>query len=163
MILDGFFPSVKADARPRREGQAGLHEASLREFGLPYEAEPEILRHVSLFLSRHADDVDVAPASHGLAQPDAILFNGGALTPLAIRERIANTLAAWFQTDGHDAWQPAILSHTNLDLAVAHGAAYYGMVRRGQGVRIGGGSARSYYIGVGGDTAGWAYRDGRAT
>ncbi len=143
VILDGFFPSVEADARPRRGGQAGL-----QEFGLPYETEPEILRHVSLFLSRHADAV--APSSHGLAQPDAILFNGGALTPLAIRERIAQTLAAWFQTDGQEDWQPAVLSHTNLDLAVAYGAAYYGMVRRGQGVRIGGGSARSYYIGVGG-------------
>ena len=148
VVLDGFFPSVEADARPRRGGQAGLHESGLQEFGLPYEAEPEILRHVALFLSRHVDAV--APALHGLAQPDAILFNGGALTPLAIRERIATTLAAWFQTDGQADWQPTVLSHTNLDLAVAHGAAYYGMVRRGQGVRIGGGSARSYYIGVGG-------------
>ena len=34
-------------------------------------------------------------------------------------------------------------------IAVAHGAAYYGLVRRGQGVRIGGGSARAYYLGIG--------------
>src|SRR5206468_8897346 len=32
-------------------------------------------------------------------------------------------------------------------LAVAYGAAYYGVVRRGGGIRIGGGTARSYYVG----------------
>ena len=32
--------------------------------------------------------------------------------------------------------------------AVARGAAYYGLARRGRGVRIRGGTARVYYIGV---------------
>src|SRR5690606_13545061 len=32
--------------------------------------------------------------------------------------------------------------------AVARGAAYYGIARRGRGVRIRGGTARSFYIGV---------------
>ncbi len=150
-ILDGFFPSVEADATPRRDGRTGL-----QEFGLPYETEPEILRHIAFFLRQHADEV--VQASLGLARPDAILFNGGALTPLAIRERIAQTVAAWFQSEeshGQDDWQLSVLSHPNLDLAVAHGAAYYGTVRRGQGVRIGGGSARSYYVGVGGTPQNW--------
>jgi hypothetical protein len=40
------------------------------------------------------------------------------------------------------------LHGTDLDQAVAEGAAYYGLVRRGQGIRIRGGAARSYYIGV---------------
>jgi hypothetical protein len=31
---------------------------------------------------------------------------------------------------------------------VAHGAAYYGLVRRGRGIRIRGGTARAYYIGI---------------
>ena len=31
---------------------------------------------------------------------------------------------------------------------MARGAAYYGLVRRGKGVRIRGGTARAYYIGV---------------
>ena len=30
---------------------------------------------------------------------------------------------------------------------MAHGAAYYGVVRRGGGIRIGGGTARSFYVG----------------
>ena len=37
---------------------------------------------------------------------------------------------------------------SDLDLAVARGAAYYGQVRRGKGVRIRGGVARSYYVGL---------------
>ncbi len=36
----------------------------------------------------------------------------------------------------------------DLDLAVARGAAYYGLVRRGRGIRIRGGAARAYYVGV---------------
>jgi hypothetical protein len=40
------------------------------------------------------------------------------------------------------------LPNADLDLAVARGAAYYGLVRRGKGVRIRGGAARSYYVGV---------------
>ena len=31
---------------------------------------------------------------------------------------------------------------------MARGAAYYGLVRRGKGVRIRGGTARAYYVGV---------------
>ena len=159
IVLGGFFPSVEAEATPRRGGRAGL-----QEFGLPYETEPEILRHIAFFLRQHADEV--AQTSLGLARPDAILFNGGALTPLAIRERIAQTVAAWFQSEeshGQDDWQLSVLSHSNLDLAVAHGAAYYGLVRRGQGVRIGGGSARSYYVGVGGTPRNWQAKQADAS
>ncbi|MGH7965674.1 MAG: Hsp70 family protein, partial [Candidatus Binatia bacterium] len=54
-----------------------------------------------------------------------------------------------FSTTEGAPWRPTILAHTSLDLAVAYGAAYYGLVRRGAGVRIGGGSARAYYIGIG--------------
>ena len=32
-------------------------------------------------------------------------------------------------------WEPIVLDNDRLDLAVARGAAYYGMVRRGLGVR----------------------------
>lgn len=45
-------------------------------------------------------------------------------------------------------WSPTVLENQRLDLAVARGAAYYGMVRRGKGVRIRGGLAHSYYLGV---------------
>ena len=130
-VLDRFFPRVAADARPRRA--AGL---ALREFGLPFAAEPEITRHVAEFLARHRADV-------GDAEPDALLFNGGALEPLVVRERLRDVVASW-----RDGTAPAILEAESLHLAVARGAAYFGLVRRGLGVRIGGGAARTYYLGL---------------
>lgn len=139
VVLDGFFPQVAADTAPRQGARVGL-----QEFGLPYAAEPEISRHLALFLRQHAVE-----GIGRIMKPDAILFNGGALTPLAIRERIVTVLSSWFSEEQGAEWRPVVLTNTSLDLAVAHGAAYYGLVRRGQGVRIGGGSARAYYIGLG--------------
>jgi hypothetical protein len=57
-------------------------------------------------------------------------------------------LAGWFRTPAEPSWAPLLLENQRLDLAVARGAAYYGMVRRGEGVKITAGLARSYYIGV---------------
>ncbi len=136
LVLDGFFPLVPADARPRRTPRAGL-----QEFGLPFAAEAEVSRHLAAFLSQHAGDrlgADDTP----LGFPDAILFNGGALTPPLIRTRLCELLASW----GGRA--PAVLANASLDLAVSRGAAYYGLVRRGLGVRIGGGSPRAFYLGL---------------
>ena len=59
-------------------------------------------------------------------------------------------------------WSPIVLENDRLDLAVARGAAYYGMVRRGHGVRIAAGLARTYYIGVeGGNNAAGAEQSPR--
>ena len=41
-----------------------------------------------------------------------------------------------------------VLAGADPDLAVARGAATYGLARRGRGVRIRGGTARAYYVGV---------------
>lgn len=140
VILDGFFPVVDAEVGPRRSARVGL-----QEFGLPYATEPEIPRHLALFLRRH-----VGATTGVLMRPDAVLFNGGALTPLAIRERMIDILSGWFsEAQDGGLWRPTALTANSLDLAVAYGAAYYGLVRRGQGVRIGGGSARAYYLGIG--------------
>jgi molecular chaperone DnaK (HSP70) len=130
-VLDRFFPHVGCDARPRRT--SGL---ALREFGLPFAEEPEITRHVAEFLARHRADV-------ADAQPDALLFNGGALEPTVVRERLRDVVASW-----RDGTASAILEAESLHLAVARGAAYFGLVRRGLGVRIGGGAARTYYLGL---------------
>lgn len=138
VVLDGFFPLIDRDTLPRRGARVGL-----QEFGLPYTSEPEIPRHIALFLQQQA------AGAEGAVRPDAVLFNGGALIPLAIRERIIDILSHWFAHTSHAGWRPTVLTNPSLELAVAHGAAYYGLVRRGQGVRIGGGSARAYYIGLG--------------
>jgi molecular chaperone DnaK (HSP70) len=136
IVLDGFFPIRDAAAAPRRAARGGLHE-----WGLPFANEPEVSRHLAAFLRQHAHDAgsDTAPT-----WPDAILFNGGALKPSLIRNRLQDLLSRWNTSSA-----PAVLQSVDLDLAVARGAAYYGLVRRGLGVRIAGGAARSYYIGLG--------------
>jgi molecular chaperone DnaK (HSP70) len=155
LVLDGFFPLTAPDALPRRTARVGL-----QEWGLPFANEPEVSRHLAAFLQEHRQDLpapsearragtatatEAGPNGDGTAvQPDAILFNGGALKPPLIRNRLRALLSSW-----NGGREPAVIESVDLDLAVARGAAYYGLVRRGLGVRIGGGSARSYYLGIG--------------
>ncbi len=56
-------------------------------------------------------------------------------------------VSSWFADDPGTPYAPRVLTNPSLDLAVAQGAAYYGVVRRGGGIRIGGGTARSFYVG----------------
>lgn len=144
-VLEGFFPAVARNDEPARGAKLGL-----QEFGLPFVADPAIPKHLSAFLRRHKAE---AIGQEGFtpddrpARPDAILFNGGALAPAVVRDRIVQVVTAWFLEDPVPAYAPRVLTNASLDLAVAHGAAYYGIVRRGGGIRIGGGTARSYYVG----------------
>jgi molecular chaperone DnaK (HSP70) len=147
IVLDGFFPRVGADEEPERGARAGL-----QEFGLPYVADPGIPRHIGAFLRRHrgaqVGESTTGEGISGPARPDCILFNGGALTPPVVRDRILEVVSSWFP-DGSGAglFSPRVLANDSLDLAVAIGAAYFGVVRRGGGIRIGGGTARAFYIG----------------
>ena len=76
-----------------------------------------------------------------------MLFNGGVFDAPLLRERMIEVIRRWFSGDDVD-WRPQVLENERRDLAVARGAAYYGMVRRGLGVRIAAGLARSYFIGA---------------
>jgi molecular chaperone DnaK (HSP70) len=154
LVVDGFFPIVDAQALPRRDTRVAL-----QEWGLPFADDPEVSRHLAAFLQRHAADTATlataasdTPTSPGPQAsptwPDAVLFNGGALKPPIIRERLVELLRSW------SGQEPTVLQSVDLDLAVARGAAYYGLVRRGQGVRVAGGSARAYYLGLEPATAG---------
>jgi molecular chaperone DnaK (HSP70) len=126
LIFDGFFPLVAPDEVPHRS------RSGLQEFGLPFAADPAITRHLATFLRRHR----VGPVH-------AVLFNGGTMAPAALRQRVIAQLSAW------QAAPPRELVSRQPELAVAKGAAVYGLVRRGLGVRIGGGTPRSFYVGVG--------------
>jgi hypothetical protein len=144
-VLDGFFPAVPRGEDPARGAKLGL-----QEFGLPFVADPAIPRHLSAFLRRHRSEAilpDGFTPDDRPARPDAILFNGGALTPAVVRDKLVRVVASWFPDDPGLAYTPRVLTNASLDLAVAVGAAYYGVVRRGGGIRIGGGTARSYYVG----------------
>jgi len=142
-LLSGFFPIVPAEAEPERR------RGGIAEFGLPYVSDPAVTRHLAAFLRRHVDAAGPGHRAAGMVRPDAILFNGAALTPLVLRERLRDAVAAWFRPQDA-AYQPILLTSPSLSHAVARGAAYYGHVRRGRGVRIHGGSARGYYVAVGG-------------
>jgi actin-like ATPase involved in cell morphogenesis len=142
ILFDGFFPETPAEAEPSRAGKAGLHE-----MGLPYVHDPAVTRHLAAFLKRHLIS-HPSPTKPGEAGPDAILFNGGVFQPAALRDRLVQVMRPWYRRD----WRPLILTTPSLDLAVAWGAASYAWLRHTGGRRIGGGIARSYYVGVAADT-----------
>lgn len=126
LVLDGFFPAVPASARPERK-------AGLRQLGLPYASDAAITKHVAAFLARHLGAGQ---------QVDALLFNGGALKPKIVADRLVDVIGGWSGA------RPRLLVNDSLDLAVARGAAQFGLVRRGEGMRVGGGSPRAYFLGV---------------
>ncbi|SIO59487.1 Hsp70 protein [Singulisphaera sp. GP187] len=150
IVRDGFFPKVARGEEPDRVTKLGL-----QEFGLPFVSDPAIPKHLNAFLRRHRAEV-VGQGGHAPddrpARPDAILFNGGALTPTVVRDRLVEVVSSWFPDDPGAPYAPRVLSNASLDLAVAYGAAYYGVVRRGGGIRIGGGTARSFYVGFQAET-----------
>ncbi len=130
VLVDGFLPRVRLDEKPtsRRSG--------FQEFGLPYAPDAAITRYLAAFLSSHRASQD--------ERPDLVLFNGGLFESPVLRDRLLEVLSSWFGAG----YEPTVLKSDRLDLAVARGAAYYGMVRRGKGVRISGGLAHTYFIGV---------------
>ena len=130
VLLDGFFPQVDANARPIAPRRAGL-----TTLGLPYASDAAVTRHLAAFLGR-------APESF----PTTLLFNGGVTRSPVVRDRIHATLSSWAASAGKPA--PTIITGADPDLAVCRGAAHYARVRHGGGVRIKGGTAQAYYVGV---------------
>ncbi len=136
IVLDQFFPrSGSCTDTDVPDGNAS--------WGLPYEADSAITGHLGRFLDRHQTDVNAAIGSP-VPCPDLILFNGGALKSQAVRTRVQEALRHRFSSDA----DPTCLDNREMDLAVSLGAAYYGMVKSGIGVRVGSGSPRSFYVGV---------------
>ncbi len=145
VLIEGFFPEIPADAEPRRQRTIGL-----QELGLPYASDPAITKHLAYFLHRNAEVLAERMAARKgkkkNAQATAVLYNGGVFKAEPLRERTTAILNQWALQGGGSPVK--VLKGNDLDLAVARGAAYYGMVRRGKGVRIRGGAARAYYVGV---------------
>ncbi|WP_228895676.1 Hsp70 family protein [Pseudoduganella aquatica] len=147
-ILDGFFPQVEASARPAVRTRAGL-----TQLGLPYAQDAGVTRHLASFLARQLGATSELQGYEGKQNPDAtflhptaVLFNGGVFKSELLAKRVMDTINDWLYLEGAE---PArMLGGADLDLAVARGAAYYSYVRRGSGVRIRGGTARSYYVAV---------------
>ncbi len=147
-ILEGFFPEVDVSVRPANRTRGGL-----TQLGLPYAQDAGVTRHLAALLGRQVGATaelegfsGKADASASFLHPTAVLFNGGVFKSEILTTRTLATLNGWLTAEKAE---PArILTGADMDLAVARGAAYYGYVRRGQGVRIRGGTARAYYVAV---------------
>jgi hypothetical protein len=147
-ITDGFFPRVEAGALPAVRTRAGLTQV-----GLPYAQDAAITKHLAAFLARQAGATaelegfsGAVNPEHSFLHPSAVLFNGGVFKSDILAQRVMDTINDWLYMEGAE---PArCLAGADLDLAVARGAAYFSYARRGGGVRIRGGTARSYYVGV---------------
>ncbi|GAB4256446.1 MAG: Hsp70 family protein [Methylomicrobium sp.] len=146
VLVEGFFPRVAASDRPISRPRGGLRTA-----GLPYAQDAGITRHLAAFLAKQLNATDDLkdvnlPENASFLHPTAVLFNGGVLKAAPLAERLMEVLNSWLT--GEQAPEARLLEGADLDLAVARGAAYYGYVRKGKGVRIKGGTAASYYVGV---------------
>ncbi|CAH1533594.1 DnaK-related protein [Vibrio jasicida] len=165
-LVDGFFPQVAITDHPVQRNRGAL-----TQMGLPYAQDAGITRHIAAFLSKQANALSAsgngaeaaaqdfnpfanmpgmpgadAAQSTDFIKPTAILFNGGVLKSKLLATRLEDTINEWLIEA--DAEMAKRLTGVDLDLAVASGAAYYGSVRRGQGVRIRGGIASAYYVGI---------------
>jgi hypothetical protein len=146
VLVEGFLPKVPVSDRPVSRTRTGLRTA-----GLPYAQDAAITRHLAAFLAKQqnaTDDLkDINLPEHAtFLHPTAVLFNGGVLKANALAERLMEVLNLWLL--GEKAPEARLLAGADLDLAVARGAAYYGFVRKGKGVRIKGGTAAAYYVGI---------------
>ncbi len=148
VLVEGFFPEVASDEMPMRQRRVGF-----QELGLPYAADAAVTKHLARFLTQQVQNspeaANIRRGSSGLACPTHVLFNGGVMKAAVLRERMVAVLNHWVTQEGFEALGAAqVLDAPDLEHAVARGAAYYGRVRRGHGVRIRSGASRSYYIGI---------------
>lgn len=125
LVFGGFLPLVtRADAAPAAR-------AGLVAFGLPYERDPAISRHIVRFLQRHS--------ATGV---DALLLNGGLFHAQRAAERVREVVSEW---SGRSV---RLLPYPEPDLAVARGAVAYSRSLAGHGLRIGAGTPRGFYVSV---------------
>jgi hypothetical protein len=159
LLMEGFFPPCAVNDKPAKRRVSGF-----QEIGLPFESDTAVTRHLAAFLQAHADEkasggrqpaeesrATQASAGRSPIRPTHVLFNGGVFKAETLQGRLLEVLADWF---GGDAAPRRLEGAHDLDHAVARGAACYGFAKERGGVRIRGGTARSYYVGI--ETAGLA-------
>ncbi len=139
LLVDGFFPRCTSSDRPQVQRASGF-----QELGLPFASDTAITRHLAAFLMAQNEGQEATYPTH-------VLFNGGVFQANPLRTRLMEVLGEWRGDDV--ATRPLAGTH-DLHHAVARGAAHYGWTKQHGGVRIRGGVARSYYIGI--ETAGLA-------
>lgn len=134
LVLDAFFAPATLTDRPQRA------KSALVAFGLPFERDVAVTRHVAWFVARHVASDD---------PPTALLLNGGVFRARRIVERLREVVQSWRGAGD----RVEVLPHTDPDLAVALGAVAFGLALRGYGRRIRGGAAHGYYVALEGGRA----------
>jgi len=134
ILLDGFFPICELGTHPQRRMASGF-----KEIGLPFESDAAITKHLSHFLTMHKDEEEQA------ARPTHLIFNGGVMKAHALQQRMMDVFKHWF---GEENLPDILEGSQDLDFAVARGAAYYGHAKDSGGIRIRGGTAQAYYVGI---------------
>ena len=127
VLVEGFFPATTLDAPVVQARRTGF-----MELGLPFANDTAITRHLAAFLRKHSKNGRL---------PTHLLFNGGVFNSPVLRSRLVEVMSGFGAT-------PTVLEDADPDLAVARGAAYFGASKGGKGIRIRGGVARSYYVGI---------------
>jgi len=123
LLDDGFFPRCELTDTPRTP------RAGLRELGLPYAADSAVTHYLADFLQRRP-------------RVDAVLFNGGTLTPTALRQRLVDQIGRW-----QGSRRPVMLANDELYLAVARGAAQFGReLAQGKPRLISAGASHGFYL-----------------
>ncbi|RZQ17766.1 molecular chaperone DnaK [Vibrio vulnificus] len=137
IALDGFFPLSDFAQTPDKRRSAVV------EFGLPYVADPAVSKHVAEFLSQHQQ---VSHAALGQSESDqpaipvGLLLNGGVFNSDLVTARMTELLGRWRGAP------VTVLDNPHPDWSVALGAVAFAKARRGAQLKIGGGSARSYFL-----------------
>jgi hypothetical protein len=131
VLLDGFFPVCERTTRPVSPQKTGI-----QEIGLSYASDPAVTHHLAEFLQQN----------NGETLPTMVLFNGGVIKTKNVRNRIMEVMSSWKGSE--DAPPIREIPSNDFDLAVAKGAVYYGMAKRGRGIRIRYGLNKSYYVGI---------------
>lgn len=145
-LVEGFFPRVAITENPVTQVRTGL-----TSLGLPYAQDARITAHLAAFLNRQTGATTelqgFSRTSEGtFMHPTAVLLNGGVFKSDVLANRLLDVVNDWLAAD--NASPCRLLQGADLDLAVSRGAAFYGHVRKGRGVRIRGGTAAAYYVGV---------------
>ncbi|MFL5441313.1 MAG: Hsp70 family protein [Myxococcales bacterium] len=138
-VVEGFFPDVPIDAAPAQQRRLGL-----TTLGLPYAQDPAVTRHLASFLRRAGGAGKKKGAT--FLHPTALLFNGGVFKDAGLQDLVGKQVDRWVTAEKGAPLKRLV--PFSLDLSVAHGAAYSGLARRGRGIRIRGGTARAYYVGI---------------
>ena len=143
-VLEGFFPLTGLAEMPERK------RSGVVEFGLPYAPDPAISKHIAAFFNQHKRAMEEVLGHENQPLPDAVLLNGGMFLSPIVTNRLLDLLSEW-----RNGQRLTHLRNDRPDQAVAHGAVAFGLARRGFPVRrIGGGSARTYFLVVDTETQG---------